>query len=280
MIVDFQDKNRYISKKYWDDSIIKWNNNGIINNKIQILESMSSDKIYSKKLDKIRPFEFNETVVNVFDDMLNRSVPLYRETIKRQVQLSERFYQPGSMIFDFGCSNGNFGLRLLEIMGKKDFSMTAVDNSREMLKTYKERLSNRPNEENIELVYDKIQNVIVKNASVVIVNLTLQFIPVAERANLIKTIYDGLLPSGILLITEKTVHENDSLTKLQQEFYYKYKKENGYSNLEISQKRDALENVLIPETIESHNKRFNDAGFDKIDIWQKWFNFTSFLCQK
>ncbi len=241
---------------------------------------MSFDKIYSEKLDKIKPFEFNETVVNVFDDMLNRSIPLYKETIERQVQLSERFYQPDSMIFDFGCSNGNFGLRLLEIMGKKVFSMTAVDNSKEMLKTYKERLSNRPNEENIKLVYDKIQNIMVNNASVVIVNLTLQFIPVSERAALIQTIYDGLLPAGILLITEKTIHDNDSLTELQQEFYYRYKKENGYSNLEISQKRDALENVLIPETIETHNKRFKNAGFGKIDIWQKWFNFTSFLCQK
>lgn len=241
---------------------------------------MPLDKIYSKKIDKIKPFEFNESIVNVFDDMINRSVPLYKETIKRQVQLSEKFYQPGSMVFDFGCSNGNFGLRFLEIMGKKTFSMTAIDNSKEMLKTYRERLSNRPNEENITLVYDKIQNINVQNASVVVVNLTLQFIPVSEREDLIKTIYDGLLPSGILLITEKTIHENESLANLQQEFYYKYKKENGYSNLEISQKRDALENVLIPETIESHDKRFKGAGFKKIDIWQKWFNFTSFICQK
>lgn len=241
---------------------------------------MSFDKLYSRKLDKIKPFEFNETVVNVFDDMINRSVPLYRETINRQVQLTEKFYQPGSMIFDFGCSNGNFGLALLELMGKKEFSMTAVDNSKQMIETYKKNLSNRPNGENIKLVCDKIQNITIKNASVVIVNLTLQFIPVHERTNLIKTIYNGLLPSGILLITEKTIHEHDSLTELQQEFYYKYKKENGYSNLEISQKRDALENVLIPETIESHRLRFTESGFNKIDIWQKWFNFTSFICQK
>lgn len=241
---------------------------------------MTFDKIYSQKIKKIKPFEFNETVVNVFDDMINRSVPLYQETIKRQVQLSEKFYQADSTIYDFGCSNGNFGLQFLELMGKKSFSMIAVDNSKEMLKTYKERLSTRPNEENITLISDKIQNIIVENASVVVINLTLQFIPVNEREKLIKTVYDGLLPSGILLITEKTIHENEELADLQQEFYYRYKKENGYSNLEISQKRDALENVLIPETPESHFKRFQSTGFTKVDIWQKWFNFTSFICQK
>lgn len=241
---------------------------------------MEFDKIYAHKIKKIKPFEFNETVVNVFDDMINRSVPLYQETIKRQVQLSEKFYQPGSTIFDFGCSNGNLGLQFLELMGKKNFSMIAVDNSTEMLKTYKERLSNRPNEENITLIHDKIQNIIVLKASIVVINLTLQFIPVDERDELIKNVYDGLLPSGILLVTEKTIQENEELTELQQEFYYRYKKENGYSNLEISQKRDALENVLIPETPESHFQRFKSAGFTKVDIWQKWFNFTSFICQK
>ncbi len=241
---------------------------------------MSFDKLYSTKLNEIKPFEFNEKVVNVFDDMIRRSVPLYRETIKRQSQLTEKFYQPGSDIFDFGCSNGNFGLRLLELMGKKPFTMTAVDSSEQMIKTYKERLYNRPNGESIRLICDKIQNVTIKNASVVIVNLTLQFIPVNERGALIQKIFDGLLTSGILLITEKTIYENEDLTELQQEFYYRYKKENGYSNLEISQKRDALENVLIPETTETHISRFNNAGFNKTDIWQKWFNFTSFICQK
>lgn len=241
---------------------------------------MAFDKIYAQKIDKIKPFEFNETVVNVFDDMINRSVPLYQETIKRQVQLSEKFYQPNSVIYDFGCSNGNFGIKFLDIMGKKKFSMLAIDNSEEMLNTYRSRLSNRPNEENIKLIFDKIQNISVTSASVVVINLTLQFIPVKERDTLIKKVYNGLLPSGILLITEKTIHDNDELSDLQQEFYYRYKKENGYSNLEISQKRDALENVLIPETLEAHHQRFRSAGFSKVDIWQKWFNFTSFICQK
>lgn len=241
---------------------------------------MSQDKIYSQKLDKITPFEFNETVVNVFDDMIHRSVPLYRETIQRQAQLAERFYDQDTIIYDLGCSNGNFGLTFLELMGKKNFKMIAVDNSEHMLDTYQARLVNRPNGENIELICKNILDIPLSNASVVIINLTMQFLPVPDRYWLIKNIYKSLAPSGILIMTEKTIHEDDDLTELQQEFYYRFKKENGYSNLEISQKRDALENVLIPDTVETHLQRFKSAGFDKIDIWQKWFNFTSFFCQK
>lgn len=241
---------------------------------------MSKDSIYSMKQEKIQPFEFNESVVNVFDDMIHRSVPLYRETVKRQAQLAFRFFQPGTRIYDLGCSNGNFGMRLLNEMGRQPFEMIAVDNSAPMLKTYKSRLDNHPAGENISLLYENIQEVPLEKASVIVVNLTLQFLPKEERDGLLRKIYNGLLPSGILLITEKVVHENREFSDLQQEFYYRFKKENGYSNLEISQKRDALENVLIPETAETHISRFRKTGFTKIDTWQKWFNFASFICQK
>lgn len=241
---------------------------------------MTQDNIYSKKLPKVPPFEFNENVAGVFDDMIHRSVPLYRETVKRQAQLTAWFYKEGTAIIDLGCSNGNFGMRLLSEMGKRTFRMVAVDNSAPMLKLYQSRLDNHPAGEHIELVEASIQDVAFEPSSVVILNLTLQFLPVAERDALIKRIYENLIPGGILLITEKVVHEESILSDLQQTFYWRFKGENGYSNLEISQKRDAIENVLIPETVETHKARFNAAGFTKIDIWQKWFNFTSFICMK
>lgn len=241
---------------------------------------MTRDTIYSKRRETIPPFEFNETVVSVFDDMLERSVPCYKEIIRRQAQLTAEFYQPGSQIYDLGCSNGNLGMRLLDEMASQKFRMTAVDNSKAMLDCFEKRLTGHPARPDIHLVNDQIQNINMENASVIIINFTLQFIPPSHRDQLVRNIFNALLPRGILLLSEKVIHQDEIFNALQQEFYYRFKKENGYSELEISQKRDALENVLIPETIERHIKRLTDAGFARIDVWQKWFNFAALICQK
>ncbi len=241
---------------------------------------MKKDNIYANKKSHIKPFEFNEKVVDVFDDMIHRSVPLYNEMIKRQTILAARSYKENSYIYDLGCSNGNSGLSFLSHMGNKNFKMIGIDNSPAMIEEYEKRLTNRPNSINIKLKCSDIQSVEMEIASVVVINLTLQFLPLKDRDNLFNKIYKSLIPGGILLFTEKVEHQDSDLSDLQQDLYYQYKKENGYSNLEISQKRDALENVLIPETIENHQKRLIKTGFVKTDIWLKWFNFTSFICIK
>jgi len=117
-------------------------------------------------------------------------------------------------------------------------------------------------------------------SSVIVSNLTVQFISPEKRDLLIKRVYDALVPGGIFLLTEKTVNSDVDLAALQQEFYYRLKEENGYSQIEITRKREALENVLIPETVDSHINRLNTAGFNAIEIWLKWFHFTSFICRK
>ena len=241
---------------------------------------MAKDTIYTKRRETVLPFEFNETVASVFDDMLERSVPCYKEIIRRQAQLTANFYQPGSQIYDLGCSNGNLGMGLLDEMASKEFRMTAVDDSKAMLECYEKRLAGHPEHQHIHLVNKRIQDVTIENASVIIINFTLQFIPPSERDHLIRNIFNALLPQGILLLSEKVIHQDETFNALQQEFYYRFKKENGYSELEISQKRDALENILVPETIEHHIKRLTKAGFTRIDVWQKWFNFAALICQK
>ena len=241
---------------------------------------MKKDRIYGELQETVQPFEFNEKVVGVFDDMINRSVPLYGELIRRQAQLAARYHRPEGRIYDLGCSNGNLGLLLMAELGEREYAMTAVDSSAPMLEAYGRRLAERPGASRVSLLQEDIRSVPINDASVVIVNLTLQFLPVADREDLIRRVYDGLLPGGILLFTEKVVHENPEMSALQQEYYYRFKKENGYSELEISQKRDALENVLVPETVETHVRRLSEAGFDKIDNWLKWFNFAAFLCRK
>lgn len=241
---------------------------------------MPSDNIFAKEIDPIPSFEFSEEVVEVFNDMIQRSVPLYQEVIRRQAQLTAQFYLNGTRIYDLGCSNGNFGICLLREMREKPFGMIAVDNSFPMLAAYERRLQDASETKRIQLVQSNIESVSLKDASVVLLNLTLQFLPLKSRDNLLQKIHDAMKPGGILLLTEKVIHQEESLSRLQQDFYYAFKMENGYSRMEISQKREALENVLVPETVEEHLKRLRNSGFQKIDVWLKWFNFTSLLAVK
>lgn len=242
--------------------------------------TMSKDRIYKQQRSPVPPFEFDDQVVRVFDDMLLRSIPGYAEIIRRQAQLIERCYMPGTTIFDLGCSNGNLGIQVCRTMGARPFTMIAVDNSAPMLKAFEDRLEAIHCRDRISLKCQDICRTPVENASVVVLNFTLQFIAPDERQDVISHIYDGLNPGGILLFSEKITHPDTALSELQQDFYYSFKRENGYSDLEISQKREALEKVLIPETVEQHTDRLRRAGFHALDVWQKWFNFAAFITVK
>ncbi len=230
--------------------------------------------------DDVAPFEFNESVASVFDDMITRSVPHYSEIIKLQSRLTAKYYRDNTFIYDLGCSNGNFTASLISEMGERDFRLLAVDNSSPMIDFFKKRISGYVGHDRVTPVLSDILDIEFEKSSVVIANLTLQFIPVDKREILIKKIYESLVPGGVFLITEKTVNSDSGLAGLQQEFYYRLKEENGYSKIEITRKREALENVLIPETIEKHIERFKHAGFDAVEIWFKWFHFTAFICRK
>jgi tRNA (cmo5U34)-methyltransferase len=244
------------------------------------LEPMPKDTLYKDRRDRVAPFAFTTEVAAVFDDMLERSVPGYSELIRRQAQLSRRYLQPQSSLYDLGCSHGNLGMRLLEHPPAIPFTIRAVDNAPAMLARYRCRLERRPQAERVDLICADILDVKIKQASVVVINFTLQFLPLEAREGLLLRVYSGLRPGGVLLFSEKTVHPDQRLAELQIEFYHRFKAENGYSELEISQKREALETVLVPETVETHAERLTRAGFRHWDIWQKWFNFTSWIVFK
>jgi len=241
---------------------------------------MGKDKIYAEPVDVLAPFEFNEQVANVFDDMLVRSVPLYRECLRRQAQLIDRYYQTGSRIYDLGCSHGNLGVMVLDELGDRLREMVAVDTSLPMLERYRQRLATHPLRDRVVTVVEDIRALPLVDASVVIVNLTMQFLPLSDRVQLLAQIYSALKPGGTLLLTEKTVQTDRDLAALEQEFYYRFKAENGYSELEISQKREALETVLLPESLDQHLHRLRRVGFAQPVVWLKWFNFASILCRK
>ena len=241
---------------------------------------MAKDSLYQRIAPPIPPFEFDAQVAGVFDDMLNRSVPFYAEIIDRQTQLIRRFHQPGTVIYDLGCSNGNLAVRLGRCMDPQGLTIVAVDSSAPMLAVFRERLTRTRLEQRITLRCEDIRRTPIANASVVVLNFTLQFVPKEDRDALMTRIYHGLTPGGILLFCEKVTHTDTGLAELQRAFHYAFKRENGYSELEISRKREALEKVLIPESLENHLQRLVRAGFSAMDTWLKWFNFAALIAIK
>ena len=241
---------------------------------------MKKDRLFATRKAPVPAFDFNEAVASVFSDMLERSVPMYRESITRQVELALDFYGSGTRIYDLGCSHGNFGVLAGKRFGNRPFSMVGVDSSPPMIEKYRQRLEQEPFRDNISLVCDRAEKVPLANASVVVVNLTLQFLSLDRRDALVSDIYRALEPGGILLLTEKVVAQDPAIAAVHLDYYSRFKRENGYSELEISQKREALENVLVPETIEVHQQRMARAGFERMDVWLKWFNFASMIAVK
>ena len=241
---------------------------------------MKRDTLYDDHRQAVPPFEFNDQVASVFDDVIQRSIPLYAEIIRQQARLIKACYQPNSTIYDLGCSTGNLGAAVCMAMEETPFRMVAVDNSAAMLALYEKRRAELPGGAQIALCNDNIARMAIEDASIVVVNFTLQFLSLADRDRVVDRIYRGLRPGGIFLFSEKIIHADDDLNDLQQTFYYRFKRENGYSDLAIAQKREALEKVLVPETVADHLKRVSGAGFKRMDIWLKWFNFCSWMCVK
>jgi tRNA (cmo5U34)-methyltransferase len=225
-------------------------------------------------------FEFNEPVARVFDDMLERSVPFYKECQQMVVDLALHFAQKDSAVYDLGCSTGTL-LRLLAkaTPSKQKIRFVGLDNSEAMLKKARGKLKGYL--KRCELVeVDLESDFELTDASVVIMNYTLQFLSPRRRAAMLKKIYQGLRPGGALILIEKVRGESDSLNDLFVEQYYTYKQSQGYSKLEIAKKREALEKVLTPLKSGKNRDLLVGAGFRQVDIFFKWFNFAGFLAVK
>jgi len=235
------------------------------------------DKIYKDKVD-ISKFTFDQKVVNVFDDMVLRSVPGYKQMIEL-IGLAGRTYPIiNSNVYDLGCSTGAATLSIASNLKSASVKIFSIDNSKEMIEQCSKNLSGT--EANIQYICDDIENIKLDNASLIVLNLTLQFINPKYRSDLIKRIFKSLLPGGALIISEKIIHENEETNKSLVSLHESFKRENGYSETEIAQKRKAIEDVLIPESIEQHLKRLSDSGFKKPLVQMQCINFVSFLAVK
>jgi tRNA (cmo5U34)-methyltransferase len=225
-------------------------------------------------------FEFNEPVARVFDDMLERSVPFYKECQQMVIDLVRHFAQKDSAIYDLGCSTGTLLRHLVKAIPKsKNIRFVGLDNSEAMLKKARGKLKDHL--KRCELVEADLEGDFeLDDASVIIMNYTLQFIPPKRRTVMLKKIYKGLRPGGGLILIEKVRGESDGLNDLFVEQYHAYKRSQGYSKLEIAKKREALENVLVPLKPGKNWDLLAEAGFRQVDVFFKWFNFSGFLAVK
>jgi tRNA (cmo5U34)-methyltransferase len=238
------------------------------------------DKLFSKPLGKVPKFVFDRSVVDVFPDMIQRSVPGYQTIINHTGELADRFVKENSHCYDLGCSLGASTLAIRERIENRNATIYAVDNSQAMLDKLAIILAKQPASTTTELIQSDICDMQITNASLVILNFTLQFVPLDRRAELISKIYKGLNPNGCLIISEKLHFEPKSLNQLLTELHHQFKRDQGYSDLEISQKRDAIDKVLVPETLASHIQRLKDCGFKSASPWFQCYNFGSLIAIK
>ena len=227
-----------------------------------------------------KKFEFNSEVAEVFDDMLGRSVPLYRECQDLTVSWCKRLTTPDKYIYDLGCSTGSLLLLLSEsIPVDHRIHLIGIDSSAEMIKKAKIKLHNSPN--TVEFIEANLDGSFSFNSSCAIVmNYTLQFIPTENRAAILNKIYDALISGGGFILNEKVVSEEAILDETFIEMHHNFKKNQGYSNMEISKKRDALENILIPLKLSKTIKLVREAGFSIVDTFFKWNNFAGIIALK
>ncbi|WP_420627475.1 carboxy-S-adenosyl-L-methionine synthase CmoA [Candidatus Leptofilum sp.] len=241
---------------------------------------MAQDTLYATEKSLIAPFSFDEEVVAVFPDMIERSVPGYSLLLPLIGQIAARYAQSHSRCYDLGCSLGAVTLVMRQQIKQEGCRITAVDNAPAMIEQCRTIFAPDGGSIPVDLVEVDISQVPIEQASVVVLNFTLQFLPPAQRDALIQRIFDGLLPGGALILSEKVIFEPAELDELLVRLHHDFKRANGYSELEISQKRTALENVLIAETVPQHQARLRRAGFASADLWFQTFNFVSLLAIK
>ncbi len=240
----------------------------------------SKDQLYAQPRSRVAQFVFDQAVVDVFPDMIKRSVPGYSTVLAMTGLFTARYASEGGVCYDLGCSLGATTFAMATALDGTQSRIIGIDNAPAMIESFSRTLDKRSNNVPIELRCADIRDVEIEGASVVVLNYTLQFIAPAERVMLLARIYEGLLPGGVLILSEKVVFEDPAEQALMTALHLDFKRANGYSEMEISQKRSALEHVLIPDTLQAHHNRLAAAGFGMSSMWFQSLNFASLLAIK
>ena len=245
---------------------------------------MTRDRIYASGKDRDAPFRFNAEVAKVFPDMLRRSIPGYEASLEAIGALAARYVTPGSTCYDLGCSLGAASLAMRQGIRAADCRIIAIDNSPAMIERCKTIVAAEESagsaDTRVEVRLGDLRDTRIENASMVVMNYTLQFLELAERDGIVARISAGLRPGGLLLLSEKVVDEDPHMEQLLVDLHHEHKRRNDYSALEIARKRAALENVLVPETVAAHRQRLATAGFAHSAVWLRYFNFVSIVAIK
>ena len=239
------------------------------------------DRLYATPQEQVADFVFNEAVVRVFPDMIKRSVPGYPTIVENIGVIASRFAQPRTALYDLGCSLGAVSQALRRHVQAESCRVIAVDNSRAMVERCGEYLHAQDSMFQellpVEVLEADICQLEFQPASVVALNFTLQFIPREQRLDLLARIHQALLPGGALILSEKLRFADEEEHALLGELHIAFKRANGYSELEIAQKRSAIENVMTPDSLEEHRARLAAAGFSKVIPWFQCLNFASLI---
>jgi tRNA (cmo5U34)-methyltransferase len=228
---------------------------------------MAKDILFSERRDEVRDFDFGKDTAVVFDDMLDRSVPYYAEMQRMIAEISADYATDGTRIYDLGCATCN-AFFALDRTVSKNVSFVGVDFSNEMLDQAREKISQRGFQRDYQLICADLMN------------LTLQFIRPVRRDRIMRNIAKGMIPGGCLLVVEKVLSKDSKVNRSFIKYYYDFKHRNGYSQMEIAQKREALENILIPYRLEDNYELFLNSGFSACDIFFKWYNFCGIIAVK
>ncbi|WP_416775816.1 carboxy-S-adenosyl-L-methionine synthase CmoA [Xenorhabdus budapestensis] len=238
------------------------------------------DSLFSTPIAKLGDWSFDERVAEVFPDMVKRSIPGYSNIISMIGMLASRFVTPGSQIYDLGCSLGAATLSIRRNINSDDCRIIAIDNSSAMIERCRRHIDAFKAKTPVEVIEQDILDTDIQNASMVVLNFTLQFLHPEDRQKILDKIYAGMKPGGVLVLSEKFNFEDQNIGKLLFNMHHDFKRANGYSELEISQKRSMLENVMRTDSIETHKSRLKKSGFQHAEVWFQCFNFGSLLAIK
>lgn len=239
---------------------------------------MSKDTLYRQDSDG-EPFRFDDAVAKVFPDMLRRSIPGYAASIEAIGSLAARYVTAGSNCYDLGCSLGAATLAMRQGAGSKTCHIVAADIAPAMVRRCQQIIATDSSDSavTVEVIETDIRKLGIDNASMVVLNYTLQFLPAEQRDALLERIYAGMNDGAILVLSEKVCDESAHMESLLIDLHHEHKRRNDYSAMEIARKRAAIENVLLPETVAAHRQRIEAAGFKHFAVWLRYFNFVSMV---
>ena len=243
--------------------------------------SQEPDRLFAQPLTQVPEFAFNEAVVKVFPDMIKRSVPGYPTIVENLGVLAAQFAQPQTLLYDLGSSLGAVTQALRRHVRSDGCRVIAVDNSAAMVERCRQYLNAQDSMFQellpVEVIEGDILALEFQPASVIALNFTLQFIAPQQRLALLGRIRQALVPGGALILSEKLRFDDEQEHALLTDLHIAFKRANGYSDLEIAQKRSAIENVMKPDSLDDHRERLLAAGFSKVVPWFQCLNFASLI---